>query len=196
MNIEPRLLSFEEADQVLDGVLSRTFEGSYETVALFEGNLELEDDFRTQLEAKIESADLVVVSGDLTVRGDIALYDRTPGLYVKGTTTADSLQGGDCEIYIHDGTFKYLVYGEYNNGILDTGTVSVPWVINSDHDLRVNAENARQIDAYGEDPDVDFRASELPEAFVPEVLDEDGNLDIGAVLEHLRAAKPVLLSEV
>lgn len=192
MSTSPRLLSFAEADQIMEGVLSSTFQGGYESVALFEGNLEVEGDFLTQVEALGATADIIVVRGDLTVRGDIALYETTPGLFVGGTTNAETLQGGDCELYINGGTFTHLVYGYYNDGILDAGRVTVPWVINSNHDLRLSPGGARLVDNYGDNDGADWGRSTIAQAFVPEVLDDDGMLEVSAFLERLRAGEPVL----
>ncbi|MBL8917951.1 MAG: hypothetical protein JNJ54_03750 [Myxococcaceae bacterium] len=187
-----RVLSFAEADALLDGALTSCFEGSYETVALFEGDVELDGDFLPAMQGLGATADLIAISGDLTVRGDIALWDSTPGLFVGGSTTAETLQGGDCEISINGGTFRYLIYGYYNDGILDAGTVTVPWVINSDHDLRVSAEGARRVDNFSDDDAADWGRVTIPQAFLPEVLDEDSRLDVDAFLERLRAGLPVL----
>jgi hypothetical protein len=50
------------------------------------------------------------------------------------------------------------------------------------------------VDNYGDDEDADFAfANGLGEAFVPEVLDEDGRLDVDEFLNRLRTALPVLL---
>src|SRR5262249_764790 len=79
----PELLSFKEADQRLGGALSDTFQASYGTVLLFEGDVTLAGDLLTAL-AKLEQRefDLIAVQGNLTVAGCIALYDSMPGLYV------------------------------------------------------------------------------------------------------------------
>lgn len=117
---------------------------------------------------------------------------NVPVLWVGGTTRAEMLCGGDCEIYIHAGKFDYLVYGEYNHGILDTGLVEVPWVINSDHDLRVNAPNARWVDNFG--PDYEFNRDNIRDAFMPEVLDpkQGDRIHVGSFQKRLRATLPVL----
>jgi hypothetical protein len=141
--------------------------------------------------------DLIVVTGNLTVAGDIELDESRPGLYVAGTTRAETLVGGDAEIYIGDGAFTYLVYGHYNHGILETGTVATPWVINSGHDLRVKAPDAYHIDNYGDDADSDFSRNNIVAAFVSQVVDaEDATIIVPAFLDRLRAGLPVLRPDV
>lgn len=191
----PEILSFDDADARLDGALSNTFQGDYDTVLLFAGDVTLDGAFLDAVAALGGAdADLVAVAGNLTVRGPIELYEGFPGLYVGGHTTADTLEGGDCEIYIQDGTFKYLVYGYYNDGILSAaGTVAVPWVINSDHHLAVEADGACWVDNYGDSNTADFDSKTIVDAFVSEVVNpEYYQLDVGTFLERLRAGLPVL----
>jgi hypothetical protein len=196
--LAPRLLPFAEANAALNGALSGRFLGDHETILLFEGDLTVEGDFRPAIRAMTDAVpDFIVVAGDLTVSGRIELYDYTPGLYVGGFTRAETLEGGDCEIYINDGVFTCLVYGSYNNGTLETGEIEVPWVINNDHDLRVTAPNAIFIDNYGseygrQNKIVDFDRPNFTEAFVPEVLDKDDSIDVSLFLERLRMGLPVL----
>jgi Leucine-rich repeat (LRR) protein len=188
------IVDFKTADTRMEGGLKSTFQGGYRTVLLFDGDLTLDDDFLKAI-SKIEKSDfdLVVVRGDLTVDGSIALYESTPGLLVTGTTRAETLEGGDAEIYIGNGKFDWVVYGYYNHGILETGTVETPWVINSNHDLRVTAVDAYWIDNYGDDADCDFGRGNIGESFVKEVLDEDGDgIEVHAFIERLRKKKPVL----
>lgn len=194
-NSAPERLSFAEADTRLARVLSASFERGYDNVLLFDGDLVLEGGFLDVVAGtgSLDDVDLVVITGDLTVSGPIALYGSLPGLYVGGTTRAETLEGGDCEIYIQDGAFTHLVYGDYNNGILETRTVKTPWVINYDHDLRVSAPGARLVDNYGDDDDADYGIKNIVESFVAEVVDpEDESIDVPEFLERLRVGLPVL----
>nr|BFD95273.1 hypothetical protein KitaXyl93_66330 [Kitasatospora sp. Xyl93] len=180
------------------------FEGAgaspgYGEVLFFDGDLTLDGDFLTAV-GELRGGDaeggveLVVVTGDLTVNGPIALYDDRPGLYVGGRTEAETLEGGEAEIHIHDGAFTHLVHGYYNHGSLVAGTVETPWVIYSDHHMELSAPGARWVDNYGDDDDADFAVGDgIVEAFVPEVVDaEDHCLDVDAFLDRLRAGLPVL----
>ncbi|MFI8813200.1 MULTISPECIES: hypothetical protein [unclassified Streptomyces] len=194
-NSVPERLSFAEANTRLVPALSASFEREYDNVLLFDGDLVLEGGFLEAVAGigSLDGVDLVVVTGDLTVSGPIALYGSLPGLYVGGTTWAETLEGGDCEIYIQEGTFTHLVYGDYNHGILETRTIETPWVINYDHDLRVSAPGARLVDNYGHDDDADFGSANIVESFVAEVVDTEGeSIDVPEFLERLRAGLPVL----
>ncbi|MFQ6331671.1 leucine-rich repeat domain-containing protein [Nocardia sp. CWNU-33] len=200
----PDLLSYADVDARLGGVLSAEFEGAADepddpTVLFFDGDLTLDGDFLSAV-AELRGVDgdddveLIVVTGDLTVNGPIALYEDQPGLYVGGHTRAETLEGGDAEIFIHDGTFTHMVYGYYNHGSLAAGVVDTPWVIDFDHHMALTAPGARWVDNLGVcDRDVDFVAGNgLGEAFVPEVVDNEGRLDIDTFLNQLRAGLPVL----
>jgi Leucine-rich repeat (LRR) protein len=188
------VLSFDAADVKFDGALGRAFQGSYETVLFLEGNVAIDGDFFKAISKLTEKEfEIIAVKGDLTVSGRIALYESLPGLYVSGATSGDTLEGGDCEIYVQDGTFKYFVYGYYNDGTLDAGKVVTPWVINSNHDLRVTSEGARTIDNYGDDDDYEFGSENIGESFAKGVLSKDGSeIKIDSFLAHLMKGKPVL----
>lgn len=197
VNPAPELLSFADADARLGCVLSDTFGGEYETVLLVDGDVVLDGDFLEavgELGIAPEDYEIVVISGDLTVTGAIEMWASYPALYVGGYTRADTLIGADAEVYIHDGAFTHLVCGQYNDGILETGIVQTPWVINSNHSLLVTAPGALVVDNYGENVDADFTKSNIMESFVPEVvLPEYHELDVLAFRDRLRAGLPVLL---
>jgi hypothetical protein len=190
-----RIIPFADADTLLDGALTAQFEGDYTSVLHIDGALELDGPFLAALGSRIDltGVELVAVAGDLTVAGPIELYEYHPSLYVRGFTRAETLEGGDCEIVVGDGAFTHLVYGYYNDGILRTGPVEVPWVINSDHDLDVDAPGALFVDNFGVDRDADYDKSTIAGAFLPVVLDRDGeSLDVESFLAQLRAGRPVL----
>ncbi|WP_331757064.1 hypothetical protein OG582_39700 (plasmid) [Streptomyces anulatus] len=96
-NPAPERLSFKEADTRLVQALSASFEGNYDNVLLFDGDLVLEGGFLDAVAGigSLDDVGLVVITGDLTVSGPIALYGSLPGLYVGGTTRAETLEGGD-----------------------------------------------------------------------------------------------------
>ncbi|MFG3423691.1 leucine-rich repeat domain-containing protein [Micromonospora sp. NPDC047730] len=190
--------SFDDADTRLGGALSAAFDGNYGGTLFFDGDLTLDGDFldavREMSAADREDAvELIVVTGDLTVTGRIALYDEHPGLYVAGRTEAETLEGGGSEISIHDGAFTHFVYGEHSEGTLQAGTVDTPWVIERDHPVVVTAPGARLVDNYGDSEDADFAGQAIVDAFVPEVVDADEQeLMLDVFLDRLRAGLPVL----
>jgi Leucine-rich repeat (LRR) protein len=186
----PERLTFAEADARLDGALSATFQGSYDSVLYFGGDVTVDGDL---LDGVPDDAEVIVVAGDLTVSGRVACYEYTPALYVGGYTRAQTLEGGDAEVYVSDGEFTGFVYGYYNDGILHTGTVRTPWVIRSDHDMEVTAPDAYLVDNYGDDDDADFTRENIADCFVPEVVDAKyGSLDMRRFSEQLLAGLPVL----
>ncbi|GIG59871.1 hypothetical protein Lfu02_42430 [Longispora fulva] len=191
----PEHLSHDDADARLAGALSAAFEADCDDVLLFDGDLTLDGDFLDAVDEFLagDAVDLIVVTGDLTVSGRIALYEDRPGLYVGGRTRAETLEGGAAEIHLHDGAFTHLVYGEYRDGALRTGTVDTPWVIDFDHEMVVDAPGACWVDAYGDAEHADFDRQGIVDAFVPEVVDpEDGELRLEELLDRLRDGLPVL----
>jgi len=190
----PTVLSFKDADKHLDGALSANFQGGYGTVAVFPGDVSIQGDFEAGIATLIKGEyELIAIEGNLKVDGRIQLYEGLPGLYVGGSTTAETLEGGDCEIYIQDAKLTYFVYGYYNDGTLETGDLKTPWVINSDHDLRVTSDKARTIDNYGDDDDYDFGSETIAVSFVAGVRDGD-EIEINKFYKQLKAGKPVLVA--
>jgi hypothetical protein len=190
----PRLLPFDEADAVLNGALLRHL-GRYETVLLFDGDLTVDSDFLTAIRAITDAEpDVVAISGNLTVHGEIALYEPTPCLYVGGFTRAETLESGDREVYIHDGAFTYLVYWFYNDASLRAASIEVPWVLSEVPGLSVIAPNAFFIDNYSFDnKDADFDRTNIAKAFVLEIIDQEyDSVKVDLFLERLRAGQPVL----
>lgn len=186
------VIDFEQADERLDGALSDDFQEEYESVLFITGSLDLDKDFLEAIaEINDNEIDLIVIDGNLNVKGRIALYDPTPGLFVTGTTRARTLEGGGCEIHIQDGTFEFLVYGQSDEGVLAAGKVGTRWVINAGHDLRIQAKDAVWIDNEGDSGDCDFNSENIEDSFVEEVLDGD-RIDVPSFLERLMDGESVL----
>jgi hypothetical protein len=192
----PRPLPFAEANAILNGVLSRCIGEICKTVLLFDGDLTVDGDFLTAIRSMTDAEpDVVAISGNLTVHGEIALYEPTPCLYIGGFTRAETLEGGDREVYIHDGAFTYLVYWFYNDAPLRAASIEVPWVLSEVPGLSVTAPNAFFIDNYSFDnKDADFDRTSIAKAFVLEIVDpEYDSVKVDQFLERLRAGLPVLL---
>lgn len=192
-----KYLTYEEASEEVKGLL-KYIEGDCETILYFENNVVLNEDLNYDFFQKFSEKEninfqFIVINGDLTVNGCIDLSEDYPGLIVTGFTKAQTLEGGDCEIYIEDGAFDYYVYGHYNHGILKTGNVKTQFVINSDHHLIVSSKKAIFIDIYSDyGDDYDYYASDIATNFIAEVLDEDERIDISKFYKYLKANKKVM----
>lgn len=193
----PQRLSFEDADERLNDALSDVFDSDeYRSVLLFEGDVHLDGDILSAVDTA--GVDLIAVTGDLIVAGSVALYGRTPGLYVAGLTRAQALERGDADIHLTDGAFEYLVHERGVEGTLAVhGAVETPWVIVSGgFAVSFDAPGAYAVDDTGDVAvPVDFDRARVAASFVPEVLDADlGTIVIPAFLDRLRAGLPVLLA--
>ncbi len=195
-----QMLSFEDADALQKGELRARFEGDFESVLYFDGDLQLKGDFLSSVEKLATGEfDLIVVTGNLTVEGRIALYDYTPSLIVQGITRAETLEGGDCEVYVDTAILDFYLYGFMSDGILETGELTAPYVINYGHHLVTNLENSVSIDNYGDDPDYQFGSENIKASFVKAVLSDDyeddedeREVDVGKLYSRLKAKKTVL----
>jgi hypothetical protein len=196
----PERLDFAAADRRLDGALSRDLMGvalgvhCYRSVLLFPGDVTLDGDLLDALRPLgLDGADLIVVVGDLTVNGRIALYAGTPALHVSGLTRAETLEAGDAEVQIGDGVFTHLVCGWGSNGILGAATVDTPWLINFYHEMWI-ADVPRGYHLSTTDKDgADFTAANIADRFVPDVVTADGTwVVVEEFLDRLRAGLPVL----
>ncbi|MEV6524754.1 hypothetical protein AB0M43_22620 [Longispora sp. NPDC051575] len=190
----PELVPYAEADARLGGALTSAFDGGYATALLFDGDLTVAGDFPDAFHDLLvtRAVEVVVVTGNLTVTGRVGFHDSLPGLYVGGRTEAETLEAGDAEVHIHDGTFTYLVHGYHNDGTLRTGTVVTPWVIEHEHVMAVHAPGALRVDEFGDAARADFAGVGVAAAFVSEVVDEHVELRIDEFLNRLRAGLPVL----
>lgn len=189
------VVTFEEADRRLKKALTRCFMGEYESVLFIAGDLELKGDFLPALKKLYPRAkyEVVAIAGSLTVKGRLAIADQTPGLFVKGKTHAETIEGGDCEMHLHGGSAKYFVYGYHNHGLLYAGKVTTPWLIESDqHDFEISTGKALTVDNNGSYDSFDFNAKNIAAAFVPAVV-KNNALNVDAFYAHLRSKKPVLV---
>jgi len=136
---------------------------------------------------------LIVVKGNLTVQGDIAIGDYHPCLLVIGNVACDVLISGDDTIFITgDAHIQHAFYGYYNDGSIQIdGTTYVPYVINSDHSSSITPSGAILINAYSDRHDFfdyDYLREMLPGVVVPEALN-DGEFNASKFIELVRAGK-------
>ena len=141
-----RTILVEESSEEIKEILQIS-EGNYKSILYFEGDIILNEnlDFEFIEEFCVDKNlefQVIVVNGNLTVNGRINLSEYHPALIVTGHTKAHTLEGGDCEIYIQDGIIDYFVLGNFNSGILHTKKIKTQFVINNEHHLIVDCEDA------------------------------------------------------
>lgn len=168
-----RVLSKRQAKHFLE-----VFDGAYQRVLVFDGNVKAKGNFLTWVNALgAGDVDLIVVDGDLTVAGRVALEWTYPALLVTGVLRADTLEAIDAEVHLEDCVLKYLLLAKHNDGSLHAGRIEVPYVvIDSDHDT------------YAEIPKAKWLAEQ---DLVPEVL-RRGELDVPAFLKRVKSRKSLL----
>ncbi len=190
MKIE--VVAFDDADSKLTSCL----QGGYERVLAITGNVSITGDFLAgikKLQPKGAKYDVITIRGNVVVKGRLAMRDVRPCLSVSGTTTAETIEAGDCEMFLRGGTAKYFVLVEGNDGTLDAGKFKTPWVIDSDHDLEISTPKSTiTVNQYGSSDSVDYNRSNIAKAFVPEVL-EGEHLDPDKLYARMKAKKPVLV---
>ena len=175
------------------------FEGDCVPCVVWEGDTHLDSSLDYDFASDLGEIGSIIVTGSLTVQGDVELYDYHPALWVQGDLVAESLQAGDCEIVVDgDARIAYLVYGYYNDGTLRIhGTTHTPLVINSDHCIEITpAPSAILINAYSEYNDFftyDYYREDL-ERILPKALydAEKEKIKLDALLETCRKKKPFL----
>ncbi|ACU62066.1 leucine-rich repeat domain-containing protein [Chitinophaga pinensis] len=140
----------------------------------------------TILETLNEDTDLgnvlIMVNGNLTVKGNINIGDYHPLLLVLGDVHCDVLKSGDDTIHIAgDAHIRYAFFGNYNDGsIRIEGTTYVPYVLNSDHDSSINPRGAILINTYSDHNDFfeyDYTQEVLPQVMVPATFNEHNEFD-------------------
>ncbi|MGH1339241.1 MAG: WGR domain-containing protein [Aureispira sp.] len=122
---------------------------SHEAILLIDGDVFLEETLSDSTistaffngEKELKQA-LIIINGNLTIDGDLSIYGETgyPSLLILGALRCDSLYSYDNFMYIEgDAYIKYLYSGSYNHGAIKiTGTLQVPYLINSDHHSDLN----------------------------------------------------------
>jgi Leucine-rich repeat (LRR) protein len=174
------------------------FEGDFSPCLVWEGDTHLDGSLDYDFASELGEICAIIVTGSLTVQGDVELYDYHPALWVQGDLVAESLQAGDCEIVIDgDARIAHLVYGYYNDGTLRIhGTTHTPLVINSDHCTEITpAPSATLINAYSNYDDFftyDYYSDDLEGILAKGLYDtEKEKIKLDALLEACRKKKAV-----
>ena len=164
-----------------------------------DGNLEgetLEELFSSE-EGPRENHTLYIVAGNLKVNGEIYISESMPCLLVTGDVYCEVLHSFDNVIQIcSDAYIKYAFNGNYNHGSITVqGTTHVPFLLNSDHDSRLNpSDETISINYYSDWDDFfiyDYYASELSDVLIKQAL-ADGEFDYDRFIKVLRSGKSPL----
>ncbi|TWV93632.1 hypothetical protein [Chitinophaga pinensis] len=149
-------------------------------------------------EEPAEIADLLVlVNGNLTVKGDISLGEESfPCLFVRGNVKCDVLYSGSEFIHITgNADIKYALDGNYNDGAITIeGITSVPYVLNSDHDTNITPKGAILINYFGDSNDFftyDFTEKDFPDVMVAAAFENEA-FSRHAFIKLLQAKKSPL----
>ncbi len=173
----------------------------YDTVLVLEGDITLDGDltldsiedliFDGERETEEE---LIIVKGNLTIKGDLDLGEEYPNIVVMGDLHCDVLNSSDDLIHVTgDAHVKYVFNGNYNHGqIVVEGTTHVPYVLNSDHCSDIKpVDSAIIINYYSNYDDFfdnDYYDADLPNVLVEEAL-YDGEMDYEQFIEVVKAGK-------
>lgn len=158
----------------------------YDTVLVFEGDTVIDADinhhsikavfFKNKRETEEE---LIIINGNLTVKGTLDISEEYPGLLVLGDLHCDVLCSNDnCINVTGDAFVKYVYDGNYNHGSITVdGTTHVPYLLNSDHCSSLNpSPKTILINYYGDYDDFftyDYYAEDLPNILTKGIMDDD-----------------------
>ena len=207
-SVAPEILTAAEAKDKLD-ISDYDPIGSIEfgLVLYFGKNLTIDGDMNADWARKMltdqeedasEAAELLVlVDGNLTVKGDISLGDESfPCLFVRGNVKCDVLYSGSEFIHITgNADIKYALDGNYNDGAITIeGVTTVPYVLNSDHDTNITPQGAVLINYFGDGDDFftyDYTEKDLPDVIVSAAF-ENKEFSRHVFIELLKAKKSPL----
>ena len=178
----------------------------FDNFVLFDGHVEINTDleegtFEELFFSDKESAEgntLFIVNGNLKVKGDIHFSEGMPCLLVIGDVLCDVLHSFDNVIHVTgDAHIKYAFNGNYNHGSITVeGTTHVPFLLNSDHDSRLNpTPDTIKINYYTNWDDFfqyDYYAEDLYKVVIDELLSEDDELEYDQFIEVLKSGKSPL----
>ncbi|MGH1338030.1 MAG: leucine-rich repeat domain-containing protein [Aureispira sp.] len=177
----------------------------YDAIAVIEGDTiihqTIDDD---SIEAiffdnnRTSEQELIIINGNLTVKGAINIEEDMPSLLVIGDLHCEVLHGKDsCIDVTGDAHIQYVFDGNYNHGsVMVHGTTYVPYILNSDHCSTLTpSKKAILINYYNQQDDFftyDYYRSDLANILVKglaEIEDEDASLDVEAFIKRVRSGK-------
>lgn len=108
-----------------------------EKAIIHEGDIQIDGDLTANFFNQIdETADLMIIKGSLTIKGDMNPLEETfPNIIVEENMIATNFQHGEEIIAINgDLNIKNLLFGRYPEGGLKVnGTTTAKYIINDDH---------------------------------------------------------------
>ncbi len=158
----------------------------YETVVVIEGNTTIGTNLTSDTVSELffnndrkTRQDLIIINGDLTVKGDINLKSQAYKTYllVLGNLTCEVLMSTKYIMHFAgDAHIQYVFNANYNDGITTIeGTTHVPYFLHSNHNANVTfGEETIIINYYGDDDggwdyDFDYYRNQLADVLVEEV---------------------------
>jgi hypothetical protein len=214
--VNPQLLTREDIDQRFDlGVYYSNYLSLYymyypigypqinriiflDEDSTIKGNLDA-DWAKAILEALNEDASLdsvlILINGNLTVEGNIAIGDYHLLLLVLGNLHCDVLENSYDYIHITgDAYIKYVFYGYYNHGSINIdGTASVPYVLNENHNSPITPEGAILISlCYTDNKDTidyDYTREVLPQVIIPAAFNDEGNVEVEKFIDIVKSGQ-------
>lgn len=206
--VAPQLITLPEMKYRFDLNKYQPFDQfEFDKIIFFDGNAFIDGDLNQQWAEKtvhelgadpdLDSA-LILVNGNLTVAGAIHPSDECfPFLLVFGNVQCDVLQSDDECIHITgDADITYAFDGNYNDGsIVIEGKTRVPYLLNSNHSSRIDAQGAILINYYSDADDFfdyDYTVKDFERVIVSSALDTDGGLKPAVFIKLLMAGKSPL----
>jgi hypothetical protein len=175
-------------------------------VIFFDGDLTIKGNMDTawatgMLKDSALDTILILINGNLMVKGDIRLGDHQLLLLVMGNVYCDVLENSYDYIHITGNTFiKYVFYGHDNRGYIEIdGTANVPYVLTNNYNSPFNAEGAVFISlAYADKRDnikYDYTREVLAEVILPASFDDEGNVDEEKFIEIVKSGNSPFIDE-
>lgn len=141
------------------------------------------------VQGNLHAASAFVVTGDLTVEGVLSDAGPDSCLLVGGSVTAHAIHT-DGDIRVAGDVAATVVYGSYNDQVLEAQTLRCKALITNDHTFR--AERVCEVVVDLRD---DYDPLACARTFTPQVFEVGGDLSITKLFDRLYAGEDVFASE-
>lgn len=183
---------------------------SYASVILFEGDVVIRGDVNKKTVESLffdgdrtPTDELVIIDGNLTVKGSLDLTEYYPCLLVRGDLRCDFVTSVDSYKQVTGDAYITTAFiGNYNHGqMVVDGTTHVPLILNSDHGCTMTPNPKTVcINYYGHNDDFfeyDYYVDDLKKLFADDLFDwfgeEDFDFDWWSLASTLKSgASPFL----